>query len=829
MLNELKYSLIKKKEIPYDLNLDEIYNKFNFDYFRIVDDYVFNFFLGTFFLKKKNLVDGLYFLNKSILNNENDYFLIEKCNFILEKIKINKFNFIVKNTDNFIKETIENVIPFSKKIYVLNDKNISLNIKCKNIEFVKINSKNDFLKFVDTTQKPVILINSGYCINKSSMLKLISGNYRDNYSFLNNNKDNLNTSYYKSTFRELALINREDKNFINENFHIEKVYSEIDIILDISSELIKENYFSEEIINYCLSKVNFNINSFSLYYFFYNCVNYFLRKNDLFKAKQLILQILNVFNCDDVFYEILFNISIKESNFLFAKEICKSYLKENPRDIKFIDLLFFAHQNIKHDIFYQDKELLDGISVCIIVKNEEVYISECINSVKEIANEIIVLDTGSTDNTITLAKESGANVFYYLWDNNFANARNKSIEYAKYKWIFILDSDEVLLNPKEAKKELEKYLNDKDVLCIDVTRIEKVDNSKFRLTRIFRKHKKIYFEGSIHEQINHIINDILEKCNMKTVYSDLKILHYGYLSEVMERKKTNNRNLYMLENAINKNIDPKETIFYYKIKYLCNLIELESKNKLEYESKFNKIDELTKEIFLEYKKAKIIKDIDLFIPTIQFAETVFLRMLKLNKNYEALKFNSFFVKYFTNSITINYNQSLALYKNNKFFEALLYAKKAFYLYITDRFDKSSIYNEDIGKKHCPYIIALIYEVLEYYELAKYWFECILLNLPNFEEAKEGLKRIENKKNKHDLLSVGILCGKNFKITEKNILNLKDYAEEMILFDKYLILENSLLAKKYNIKYFPCISYEKVEILLNFNKTILIDETSNKKH
>jgi len=738
MYSKLKHDLLIGK-IPQDIIFDEIFNKFNFNYFRIIDDYKFNFYIGEFLFQKNFLIESLYFFYKSILNNENDLVFLEKCKFYLSKIKINKFNFIIKNTNNLLLlvETLQNIIPFSNKIFILNTKN-KIDIKYKNLFFKNINSKEDFFKFVFDIEKPLLIIESGYTINQNTIKKITLDNkYKyDNYSFLIN-YTNFDNSYFYIKPREIILINNNQKKYKLDNLYIEKLNTKIDIILDLSSELINERFNNvEQIIKETLSKIPKGYNSFSFYHFLYNCINYFLYKQNLLKAKEFIIEALDIYNNDDILYELLFYISIKENNFIFSKEISNNYLKINPRNIKFTDLLFFAKNHLKYENFEQDKNLKEGLSVCIIVKNEEKYIGECIDSVKEIANEVIVLDTGSTDNTVNIAKSKGAKVYFYVWDNNFSNAKNKVMDYASYQWIFILDSDEILLNPSNVKGSLLSLLSDKNILAIDVLRIEKVNNSKMRLTRIFRKYKEIYFEGSIHEQVNHLLNKASEKYNMRFSNSNIEILHYGYLPEVMERKKTNERNLLILEKAINRNIENPRIILYYKIKYLCNLIDLERNNKTLDISIMKKIENLTKEIYYDYTNFKTVKDIDLFIPTIQYVETVFARMMKFNKNYEALEFNSFFVKYFPYTVIINYNQSLALYKNYKFFEALLYAKKAFYLHITDISDKSSIYNEEVGNKHCPYIIGLIYEVLEFYELSSFWFELILNKFPNFENAIE---------------------------------------------------------------------------------------------
>ena len=82
------------------------------------------------------------------------------------------------------------------------------------------------------------------------------------------------------------------------------------------------------------------------------------------------------------------------------------------------------------------------ISACVITKNEEKNIARCINSYKDIVDEIILVDTGSTDNTVEIAKSLGAKIYYYEWQNDFSAAKNYALSMAKGDWIIFLDADE---------------------------------------------------------------------------------------------------------------------------------------------------------------------------------------------------------------------------------------------------------------------------------------------------------------------------------------------------------------------------------------------------
>ena len=82
------------------------------------------------------------------------------------------------------------------------------------------------------------------------------------------------------------------------------------------------------------------------------------------------------------------------------------------------------------------------LSLCMIVRDEDEYISQCLGSIKSIVDEIIIIDTGSIDNTIEIAKKFGAKVISHKWKDDFSEARNISLKNATKEWILVLDGDE---------------------------------------------------------------------------------------------------------------------------------------------------------------------------------------------------------------------------------------------------------------------------------------------------------------------------------------------------------------------------------------------------
>ena len=200
------------------------------------------------------------------------------------------------------------------------------------------------------------------------------------------------------------------------------------------------------------------------------------------------------------------------------------------------------------------------ISLCMIVKNEESFLPGCLESVKNIVDEIIVVDTGSTDRTVEIAKSYGAKVYHFKWQNDFSSARNEALKHATGEWILVMDADERLLPGQEGK--IRRYINlGYDGIYVKI--VNKDKNGKIEsfanYPRLFRKKEGVKFKGKIHEQIGQSIVD----SGGKLVVSDIVIEHLGYGQdeETMERKFK--RNLAILEDEIKEN--PNNAFAYYNI------------------------------------------------------------------------------------------------------------------------------------------------------------------------------------------------------------------------------------------------------------------------
>ncbi len=204
---------------------------------------------------------------------------------------------------------------------------------------------------------------------------------------------------------------------------------------------------------------------------------------------------------------------------------------------------------------------MQTLSLCMITKNEEKNIKACLDSMVNIADEIIIVDTGSTDRTIEIAKSYGAKVFSYKWNDDFSEARNISLEKATKDWIIVLDGDEVL--PKEDGKKLKNIINATSMEALYLRLENIVDNKSLGdavVLRVFRNNKLYRFRNKMHEQVIFSIEENGGKDKIQA--TNLKILHYGYDPKIYNMVDKQKRNLKILESYPE---EERDGYFYYSI------------------------------------------------------------------------------------------------------------------------------------------------------------------------------------------------------------------------------------------------------------------------
>lgn len=166
----------------------------------------------------------------------------------------------------------------------------------------------------------------------------------------------------------------------------------------------------------------------------------------------------------------------------------------------------------------------------MIVKNEEIALPKCLSSVKGVVDEMVVLDTGSTDRTPEIAREFGARVYHFEWCNDFSVARNQSLKYIQGDWVLVLDADEVLV--PEIVPTLQQAIKSTRHLLINLLRqeVQAAQSPYSLISRLFRNHPDIYFSRPYHALVDDSVSLILSREPQWRVgyLPEVAILHEGY-------------------------------------------------------------------------------------------------------------------------------------------------------------------------------------------------------------------------------------------------------------------------------------------------------------
>ena len=208
------------------------------------------------------------------------------------------------------------------------------------------------------------------------------------------------------------------------------------------------------------------------------------------------------------------------------------------------------------------------ISACYITKNEEKNIVSSIKSIQTVYDELIVLDTGSSDGTKEQAAFLGAKVYDYQWQDDFAAARNAVLNYASGDWVVFLDADETYQGKESLRELIERIAAEEeryDAIVFfrwDVDEaMQKVREIPSRAVRAFRKAPNLYFEGRIHEKL---INDSMPM-RYYLATEEYWFSHTGYAEDILPEKFE--RNLRCLLQDIEKRGLLDEHYFYLAITY----------------------------------------------------------------------------------------------------------------------------------------------------------------------------------------------------------------------------------------------------------------------
>ena len=214
------------------------------------------------------------------------------------------------------------------------------------------------------------------------------------------------------------------------------------------------------------------------------------------------------------------------------------------------------------DFFEMNKAQGISISACAIMKNEISHVEAWLNNVRVFAQEIIVVDTGSTDGTNEfLAKQPNVKLIKYEWQHDFAQAKNMALQEATGDWLVFTDADECYYHPKkiiEYLRQLDKQYADMDVIFCPIDNIDADNNNEIInsdvVPRIISNHVGIKYMGAVHEQLTKGREPWQ---NIKYIVADrqLAIRHTGYSTKVIHFKYQ--RNYEILQQVMGKSHKPE--------------------------------------------------------------------------------------------------------------------------------------------------------------------------------------------------------------------------------------------------------------------------------
>ncbi len=215
--------------------------------------------------------------------------------------------------------------------------------------------------------------------------------------------------------------------------------------------------------------------------------------------------------------------------------------------------------------------LASQISLCMIVRDEEEFLPGCLESAKGVIDEIVVVDTGSTDRTVDVARGFGAKVHRLQWAGDFAAARNESLKHASCGWILVLDADE-RLGPgagaalaRIARGDWPKAI----YACKIVNRHDPARVTEHIASRFFPNGHKIAYSGVVHERPLPSARRPLAGGPVPRLVEGFVVIHEGYREGVMERRDKHERNMALLEKALAVEENP-----YYRYKLGATCLEL---------------------------------------------------------------------------------------------------------------------------------------------------------------------------------------------------------------------------------------------------------------
>ncbi len=210
------------------------------------------------------------------------------------------------------------------------------------------------------------------------------------------------------------------------------------------------------------------------------------------------------------------------------------------------------------------------VSVCFVVRNEEKNLPRALAAVQGMADEVLVLDTGSCDATIEVARRHGARVAHHLWADDFAAAKNAAILEASSEWVLLIDADEEL--DRASHDELRRCVRREEAFAYHILREDLQgdgrDGTEMRVLRLFRKRPGMHYVGRCHPEFEPPLETVAAQEGRRVFPSTIRLRHTGYLDQFKRAKQERAAHLLALE------LKERPGRFYYLVEYGRSLLLL---------------------------------------------------------------------------------------------------------------------------------------------------------------------------------------------------------------------------------------------------------------
>lgn len=346
------------------------------------------------------------------------------------------------------------------------------------------------------------------------------------------------------------------------------------------------------------------------------------------------------------------------------------------------------------------------LSLCMIVKNEEDNLKNCLSKVVAFVDEIIIVDTGSTDNTKAIVSEFTDRIYDFKWCNDFSKARNFSISKASMDWILVLDADEFVTD--FFRYNVDEFINNPSNNN-KVGRIHRINNMEDssgdrkhieKVNRLFNRNS-FHYEGIIHEQVV-----ALDGKTYETQILDITAEHVGYTTEVLRKTDKLKRNIDLLEEAVRSNLE--DPYLYFQLGKSYYMLKDYKTSSLYFEKALS---------FMLDFRLEYVEDL---------VETYGYSLINSGRNSEALILENC-LQVYSNLADFNFLMGLIYMNNAKFTQAV-----ESFLKCTE-FQHSKV--EGITTYYAYYNVGVIYDVLGFREKAiEYYGMC-----GDYELARNRLK------------------------------------------------------------------------------------------